>query len=65
MASGLLTGAFSAERAASLELKEDDLADIAAAIHATGAGPDPCHPRRSLSEGRAAPTATSPSRRIA
>jgi aryl-alcohol dehydrogenase-like predicted oxidoreductase len=30
--------------AAALELKEDDLADIAAAIHATGAGTGPASP---------------------
>ena len=30
--------------AASLELKEDDLADIAAAVHATGAGTGPAAP---------------------
>ena len=32
--------------AATLELKEDDLADIAAAVHATGAGTGPASPRR-------------------
>jgi hypothetical protein len=29
---------------ATLELKEDDLADIAAAVHATGAGTGPASP---------------------
>jgi aryl-alcohol dehydrogenase-like predicted oxidoreductase len=41
MASGLLTGAFTAARAAGLELKDGDLSDIAAAIRATGAGSGP------------------------
>jgi aryl-alcohol dehydrogenase-like predicted oxidoreductase len=52
MASGLLSGAFTSERAASLaegdwrasHLKEDDVADIAAAIQATGAGTRPASP---------------------
>ena len=41
---GLLTGAFSAERAANLVLDEKDLAEITAAVTSSGAGTGPARP---------------------